>query len=37
MNLGDRELGISEDKGTMGGRQNLGGKKVSFKTWQKLA
>jgi len=37
MNLGDRELGISEDKGTMEGRQNLGGKTVSFKPWQKLA
>lgn len=31
MNLGDRDLGISENKGTMGGRQNLGGKTMSFK------
>ena len=32
MNLGDRELGIGEDKGTMGRRNNFGGKTVSSKT-----
>ena len=31
MNLGDRELGIGEGKGTMGRRNNLGGKIMSSK------
>ena len=32
MNLGDRELGIGEDKGTRGRRNDFGGKTVSSKT-----
>ena len=32
MNLGDRELGIGEDKGTMGRRNDFGGKTMSSKT-----
>ena len=32
MNLGDRELGIGEDKGTMGRRNDFGGKTVSSET-----
>jgi len=32
MNLGDRELGIGEDKGAMGKRNNFGGKTVSSET-----
>jgi len=32
MNLGDRELGIGEDKGTMRRRNDFGGKMVSYET-----
>ena len=32
MNLSDRELGIGEDKGTMGRRNDFGGKTVSSET-----